>query len=64
MECPFGIVAGFELSKLFGESGQGKISVHAGCLDRRITHKNHRAEAFARETQPHHIQPGVKLFPT
>ena len=46
VECPFGVVAGLELSKSFGEPGQEKILVHAGRLDRRVAHKNHRTRTF------------------
>lgn len=63
VECPFGVVAGLELSKSFGEPGQGKILVHAGRLDRRVSHENDSAGTLADETQTDRIQSGVKFLP-
>ena len=63
VECPLRIEAGFELSKPFAEFGHAEIPVHAGCLDRRVSHENHRAGTLADETQTSGIQSGVKLLP-
>lgn len=62
-ENPFGIIAGLELAEPFAQFGQGEISVNAGCLDRRVSHENHRAGTFADETQTDRIQSGVEFFP-
>ena len=63
MECPLRIEAGFELSEFFAQFGQAEISVHAGCLDRRVSNKNDSARTLAHETQADGIQSGMKLFP-
>ncbi len=62
-ECPLGVVARLELAEPLAQPGHTEIPVHAGRLDRRVAHKNHRAGTLAGKTQTDCIQPGVKLFP-
>ncbi len=64
LECPPpGVVARLERSEPFAQHGQAEISVHAGRLDRRVSHKNNSAGTVTDETQTDRIQSGMKLLP-
>ena len=43
VEYPLGVVAGLEVSESFTQLGHTEIPVHAGCLDRRVSHENDSA---------------------